>query len=137
MAEPLTKAEQVANALIQAKGLQYGPRYGNPSQLKGSGFFGMLPRTDGSGAQSSELSGSMTPNGPEFPLIYQGISERDLQTLLGSGPIPGSMYDRASQAAQGRQSVGLPAFALEGEQSPRSQLGLPAPQYGIQPKRPL
>lgn len=132
----LTKAERVANALIQAKGLDYGPRYGNPAQMKGSGFYGMLPRTDGSGMQSSELSGAMTEGGPEFPLIYQGIPESSLQQLLSGGPIPSSIYDQAQQAAQGRQSVGLPSFALEGEQSPRSQIGLPPPQYGITSTKP-
>lgn len=132
----LTKAEQVANALIQARGLNYGPRHGNPAQLKGSGFYGELPRMDGSGQVSTEISGSMTDGGPEFPLIYQGIPESSLQQLLSGGPIPSSIYDQAQQAAQGRQSVGLPAFALEGEQSPRSQIGLPPPQYGITSTKP-
>lgn len=78
----------------------------------------------------------MTEGGAEFPLIYQGIPESSLQQLLGSGPIPSSIYDQAYQAAQGRQSVGLPAFALEGEQAPRSQIGLPPPQYGITNTKP-
>lgn len=136
MPDELTPQEKVANALIRARGLDFGPRYGNPNQLKGSGFYGLLPRTDGSGAFSTELSGAMTEGGKEFPLIYQGISQHELGQLLGGGPIPSSIYTNAHQAALGRQSVGLPAFALEGEQSPVSQIGLQPPQYGVTPKKP-
>ena len=132
---PLSKQEQVANALIRAKGLDYGPRHGNPDALKGSGFYGALPRTDVPGAFSTEVSGEQ--NGLEFPLIYSGISAEALEALLSGGPPSPALYDQAEQAARDRIGLGLPAFALEGEQSPRSQIGMPPPQYGIHPKRPF
>ena len=131
--DPLTPQQKVANALIEAKGMAYGPRHGDPRQHKGSGFYGPQRRTDGSGQTSTELSGSMTEDGSEFPLIYQGIPERDLARLLAGQATTQDDYTRAYAAAQGRESVGLPAFALEGEQSPRSQIGLPPPSEGIQP----
>lgn len=40
---PLTQQQKVANALIEAKGMDYGPRHGDPRQHKGSGFYGPLP----------------------------------------------------------------------------------------------
>ena len=129
----LTQAQKVANALIEAKGMAYGPRHGDPRQHKGSGFYGPQLRTDKSGQTSTELSGSMTKDGPEFPLIYQGIPEQDLARLLAGQATTQDDYTRAAAAAQGRESVGLPAFALEGEQSPRSQIGMPPPRYGVQP----
>jgi hypothetical protein len=132
MPNPLTKQEQVANALIQAKGLDYGPRHHDARQQKGSGFYGALPRTDGSDSFSTELSGEA--NGLSFPLIYQGITEPDLRGLLSGGPLTDDLYRRAEEAARGRLALGLPAFALEGEQSPRSQIGLPPPKYGVQPR---
>ena len=129
--DPLTQAQKVANALIEAKGMEYGPRHGDPRQHKGSGFYGILPRTDGSKQYSTELSGEQ--DGLSFPLIYQGIPEQDLSRLLAGTATTQDDYTRAAAAAQGRESVGLPAFALEGEQSPRSQIGMPPPRYGFQP----
>lgn len=131
--DPLTKAQKVANALIEAKGMAYGPRHGDPRQHKGSGFYGPMLRTDGSGQTSTELSGSMTKDGSEFPLIYQGIPEPSLSRLLNTHETTQDDYTRAYAAAQGRESIGLPAFALEGEQSPRSQIGMPPPRYGFRP----
>jgi len=128
---PLTQQQKVANALIEAKGLNYGPRHDDPRQLKGSGFYGLLPRTDRRGQYSTEFSGEQ--DGRSFPLIYQGIPEQDLARLLAGQNTTQDDYTRAAAAAQGRESVGLPAFALEGEQSPRSQIGMPPPRYGFRP----
>ena len=113
--------------------MAYGPRHGDPRQHKGSGFYGPMLRTDGSGQTSTELSGSMTKDGSEFPLIYQGIPEPSLSRLLNTHETTQDDYTRAYAAAQGRESIGLPAFALEGEQSPRSQIGMPPPRYGFRP----
>jgi len=126
----LTQQEKVANALIQAKGLHYGSRYDNPAQLKGSGFYGPLPTTDGSGRISTEISGDS--DGFSYPLIYSGISKSNLDLLL-SGQATPEIYKLAEEAARGRTQLGLPAFALEGEQS---QFGQVAPSYGIFPTKP-
>ncbi len=130
----MTKAEQVAQALIQAKGLHYGPRHGDPTQQKGSGFYGPIPRPDG--RVSTEISGSLTDGGPEFPLIYSGIPPEDLQRLLTDSPISPDLYQRAAAAAAARQPFGLPPFALEGEQG---SYGAPAPpaHSGLFPRKPF
>lgn len=131
---PLSKQEAYANERVRANGIQSGSRHANPEALKGSGFYGALPTTDGSGRFSTEISGEQ--NGLEFPLIHQGIAGQDLRTLLHGGPIDPALYDQAEAAARGRLSLGLPAFALEGEQSPRSQIGMPPPQYGVHSQIP-
>ncbi len=130
----MTKAEQVAQALIQAKGLHYGPRHGDPTQQKGSGFYGPLPRPDG--RMSTEVSGSLREGGPEFPLIYSGIPPDDLQALLTDGPITEDLYQRAATAAADRQQFGLPAFALEGEQGAYGAVAPPT-RYGLFPRKPF
>jgi len=138
---PLTQQQKVANALIEAKGLNYGPRHGDPRQHKGSGFYDLQPRTDGSGQFSTEISAARRQrgiDGPEYPLMYQNMPGADLRLLLGpSSAMSADDNERidhdAYAAAQGRLSVGLPAFALEGEQSPRSQIGMPPPRYGFRP----
>jgi len=70
--------------------------------------------------------------------MYQNMPGADLRLLLGpSSAMSADDNERidhdAYAAAQGRLSVGLPAFALEGEQSPRSQIEMPPPRYGFRP----
>lgn len=105
----MTPQEQVAQALID-----YGPRHGDPTQRKGRGFYGPIPIPGG--GVSTEISGEM--DGLEFPLIYEGIPEKDLYDLIHNRPLSPTLYHRAYEAAQDRKARGLSPFAHPEEERP-------------------
>ena len=108
--------EAVAKAMLQYRQPGgFGPRYGNPTQQKGLGFYG--PLLTPSGDYATELSGE--DESGEFPLLYQGMSREDMDDVLhGGGRLTLGIYRRAADAARQRRGQGLSPFAGEGEQSP-------------------
>ena len=95
-----------------AQGLQtYGMRYGS-NDLKGNGYFGMLPNTNG--MQSSELSGESDGIG-EYPLIQPSMTKDQLARLLKGDSNMDDIYQSAESWALQRKKMGLSPFSQQNE----------------------
>ena len=89
---------------------QMGSRYGT-GDMKGKGFFGLLPNGNG---MSSELSGESDGIG-EYPLINPAIKREQLVRLLRGDDKIDDIYQTAEQWALARKKMGLDPFAQQNE----------------------
>src|SRR5690349_2801603 len=97
----------------------YGKR--QDGTAKGLGFFGEIPRPDGS--ISTELSADADIDGQNvsFPLLVPTLSREEIDHLVsGKQPTP-QIFDKAIGFAVQRMKAGLSPFAGHGEQGPLPQ----------------
>lgn len=104
----------------------YGFRYSESAidkpQIKGKGFFGSIPTSQGDAM--TELSSSFQVNGRtiQYPLIVPTLSAQEIDFLSrGNDPTP-EIYDKAERFALYRIQQGLSPFATP------QDLRMPAPQ---------
>lgn len=90
---------------------KYGPRMGGAQGMKGLGYFGAIPRPDGS--YSTELSAEM--NGIHFPLMVPTLSKEELDHLLSGGKPTDAIYQKAYSHALMRGQSGLDPFATNAD----------------------
>jgi hypothetical protein len=97
--------------IIQQGIASYGARYAQspsePLEMKGKGYFGMLPASDGF---STEIS--MTDDaGRSFPALVPTLTQEEVNYLMKGNEPTADMYRKAELFANYRQSQGMSPFA--------------------------
>lgn len=97
--------------MIQQGIASYGARYAeNPSEplsMKGKGYFGLLPSSEG---VSTEISAT-NDQGMSFPLLVPTLTQQEVNYLLQGGQPTEDIYNKAMMFAQSRQASGQSPFA--------------------------
>ena len=92
-------------------GLRYSESVADQPQIKGRGFLGAIPTTEG--MPMTELSSSFELDGQviQHPLIVPTLTAQELQLLqMGGEPTP-EIYTKAQQFALDRIRQGMSPFA--------------------------
>ena len=92
-------------------GLRYSESLADQPQIKGRGFMGVIPTSEGE--PMTELSSSFEMNGQiiQHPLIVPTLSAQEIELLrMGGEPTP-EIYNKAQQFALSRIQQGLSPFA--------------------------
>lgn len=92
-------------------GLRYSESVYDQPQIKGRGFMGAIPTSEG--MPMTELSSSFEMNGQtiQHPLIVPTLLPQEIEFLrMGGEPTP-EIYQKAQQFALGRIQQGLSPFA--------------------------
>jgi hypothetical protein len=92
-------------------GLRYSESVYDQPQIKGSGYMGAIPTSEG--MPMTELSSSFEMDGRviQHPLIVPTLSAQEIELLrMGGEPTP-EIYSKAQQFALGRIQQGLSPFA--------------------------
>ena len=92
-------------------GLRYSESVADQSQIKGRGYLGAIPTTEG--MPMTELSSSFELDGQviQHPLIVPTLTAQELQLLqMGGEPTP-EIYTKAQQFALDRIRQGMSPFA--------------------------
>lgn len=92
-------------------GLRYSESLADLPQIKGRGYMGAIPTSEG--MPMTELSSSFEINGQtiQHPLIVPTLSAQEIELLrMGGEPTP-EIYQKAQQFALGRIQQGLSPFA--------------------------
>ena len=92
-------------------GLRYSESIADNPQIKGRGYMGVIPTSEGQ--PMTELSSSFEMNGQiiEHPLVVPTLSAQEIELLrMGGEPTP-EIYQKAQQFALGRIQQGLSPFA--------------------------
>lgn len=94
----------------------YGARYaesaGDPLEMKGKGYFGLLPAA--SGQVATEIS-STDEQGRHYPLLVPTLTQAEIQYLLQGNQPTNDIYDKAEMWAESRRKMGLSPFAAPNE----------------------
>jgi len=94
----------------------YGARYaesaGDPLEMKGKGYFGLLPTAEGQVA--TEIS-STDEQGRHYPLLVPTLTQAEIQHLLQGNQPTNNIYDKAEMWAESRRKMGLSPFAAPTE----------------------
>jgi hypothetical protein len=94
----------------------YGARYaesaGDPLEMKGKGYFGLLPTAEGQVA--TEIS-STDEQGRHYPLLVPTLTQAEIQHLLQGNQPTNNIYDKAEMWAESRRKMGLSPFAAPNE----------------------
>ena len=105
---------------------QFGGRYADslqsPLSLKGKGYFGELPTSDGRSA--TELSSAFTVDGKtiEHPLIVPTLTKTELDHLTNGGEPTREIYEKAQSWAMDRIKRGLNPFAGPNDLRPKTPM---------------
>lgn len=92
-------------------GFRHAERAGDPIEVKGKGFLGMLPHKGG--GSSSELSAD---NGEyDYPLLVPTLSKDERQSLLNDEDPTDAIYEKAEAHAKKRMSEGKSRYAQPSE----------------------
>ena len=92
-------------------GLRYSESVADQPQIKGRGFFGVIPTSEG--MPMTELSSSFELDGQviQHPLIVPTLTAQEIQLLqMGGEPTP-EIYTKAQQFALDRIRQGMSPFA--------------------------
>ena len=92
---------------IQSYGARYAESPSDPLEMKGKGYFGLLPSSEGF---STEIS--MTDEaGRSFPALVPTLTQEEVNYLLRGNMPTDDMYRKAELFANYRQSQGMSPFA--------------------------
>jgi hypothetical protein len=99
------------DSLIREGIMSYGARYAEspsePLDMKGKGYFGLLPSREG---VSTEIS--MTDEaGRSFPSLVPTLTQEEVNYLLQGNMPNDEMYRKAEMWANSRQAAGMSPFA--------------------------
>jgi hypothetical protein len=99
------------DSIIREGIMSYGARYAEspsePLSMKGKGYFGLLPSSEGF---STEVS--MTDDaGRSFPALVPTLTQEEVSYLLQGNSPTEDMYRKAELFANYRQSQGMSPFA--------------------------
>lgn len=101
--------------IIQQGIASYGARYAEspyePLSMKGKGYFGMLPSSEGF---STEISAT-DDRGMSFPLLVPTLTQQEVNYLLQGGEPTDEIYNKAMMWAESRQAGGQSPFAAPTE----------------------
>jgi hypothetical protein len=91
--------------------LNFGARYAEspsePLSMKGKGYFGLLPASDG---ESTEISVT-DEQGRSFPSLVPTLTQDEINYLLKGNYPTDEIYRKAQMWADYRQSMGMSPFA--------------------------
>ena len=111
-----TAAKLVAQTGNAGGILSYGARYAespsDPLEMKGKGYFGLLPTADGQVA--TEIS-STDEQGRNYPLLVPTLTQQEIQYLLQGNQPTNDIYNKAEMWAESRRQMGLSPFAAPNE----------------------
>lgn len=101
--------------LIRAGIASFGARYAEspsePLEMKGKGYFGLLPSSEG---VSTEIS--LTDEfGRSFPSLVPTLTQQEINYLLQGNDPTDEIFRKAEMWANYRQSIGMSPFALPTE----------------------
>ena len=87
------------------------------TDIKGLGFYGLLPRKDGSEDQSSEVSIGVTIDGKNYhvPSLVPGLTEGEVAAVL-SGVVTPEIERKAAAWAKDRIGRKMPVYAMPHEE---------------------
>lgn len=101
--------------IIRSGIMSYGARYAeSPSEqlsMKGKGYFGLLPSSEG---VSTEISAT-NEFGQSFPLLVPTLTQEEVNYLLQGNDMTDDIYNKAQMWANYRQSQGMNPFATPTE----------------------
>jgi len=97
--------------MIQQGIASYGARYAEspsePLSMKGKGYFGLLPSSEG---VSTEISAT-NDQGMSYPLLVPTLTQEEVNYLMKGNEPTADMYRKAELFANYRQSQGMSPFA--------------------------
>jgi hypothetical protein len=96
---------------LQSYGARYAESPSEPLSMKGKGYFGLLPSSEGF---STEISAT-DDQGVSFPLLVPTLSKQEIQYLLQGNNPTDDIYNKAEMWANYRRSMGLDPFATPTE----------------------
>jgi len=94
--------------LLNAFGARYAESAGDPLEMKGKGYFGLLPTTGGQVA--TEIS-STDEQGRHYPLLVPTLTQEEIHHLLQGKQPTNDIYNKAEMWAESRRKMGLSPFA--------------------------
>ena len=97
---------------ILSHGARYAESPSDPLEMKGKGYFGLLPTTGGEVA--SEIS-STDEQGRHYPLLVPTLTKEEIQHLLQGNNPTDEIYNKAEMWANYRRNMGLSPFASQNE----------------------
>ena len=103
--------DQIIREGIASYGARYAESPSEPLSMKGKGYFGLLPSSEG---VSTEIS--MTDNsGRSFPSLVPTLTKEEVNQLLSGQNINDDIYRKAEMWANSRQAAGMSPFATPTE----------------------
>jgi hypothetical protein len=103
------------NDIIQQGIASYGARYAEspsePLSMKGKGYFGLLPSSEGF---STEISAT-DDRGMSYPMLVPTLTQQEVNYLLQGGQPTDEIYNKAEMWAASRQLGGQSPFAAPTE----------------------
>lgn len=96
---------------LQSYGARYAESPSEPLSMKGKGYFGLLPSSEGF---STEISAT-DDQGVSFPLLVPALSKQEIQYLLQGNDPTEDIYNKAAMWAEYRRKMGLDQFATPTE----------------------
>jgi len=94
--------------LLNAFGARYAESPSDPLEMKGKGYFGLLPMAGGQVA--TEIS-STDEQGRNYPLLVPTLTQQEIQYLLQGNQPTNDIYNKAEMWAESRRKMGLSPFA--------------------------
>ena len=96
---------------LQSYGARYAESPSEPLSMKGKGYFGLLPSSEG---VSTEISAT-DEQGLSYPLLVPTLSQQEIQYLLQGNKPTDEIYNKAEMWANYRRALGLDPFATPTE----------------------
>ena len=98
--------------LLNSFGARYAESASDPLEMKGKGYFGLLPAAGGQ--VSTEIS-STDEQGRHYPLLVPTLTQQEIQYLLQGNQPTNDIYNKAEMWAESRRQMGLSPFAAPTE----------------------
>lgn len=96
---------------LRSYGARYAESPNEPLSIKGKGYFGLLPSSEGF---STEISAT-NDQGISYPLLVPTLSQKEINHLLQGNDPTDEIYNKAEMWANYRRSMGLDPFATPTE----------------------
>jgi hypothetical protein len=97
---------------LKSYGARYAESPSDPLEMKGKGYFGLLPTSDGQVA--TEIS-STDEQGRHYPLLVPTLTQAEIQHLLQGNQPTNDIYNKAEMWAESRRKMGLSPFSAPNE----------------------
>jgi len=109
--------QEAGEVNLNPYGFRHAERVSDPVEVKGKGYFGVMPSSEGISTEISADNGEFS-----YPMMVPGMSEAELNILLKGGKPTDAMYDKAEAHARKRIAEGKSPFAG------KTELRMPPPK---------
>lgn len=99
--------DDIIKSGIASLGARYAEKQSEPISMKGEGYFGMLPASDGVATEISMTDES----GRSFPALVPTLSQQEVNYLLQGNNPTDEIYQKAMMWANSRDASGMSPFA--------------------------